>query len=211
MRREAAPPDPVRLPLQRDGWPPFLAPGTLRVWPIEGAEAPLEVAPFAGPQSMALGARREPGRCSAGVDVRARVGDTVVSPISGHVLRRGAWWRGTDAIWIRQQRIVVCLGGIAADPDGPSSGDDVASGHRVGRVCRPSMATTCLHLEAYDAQGDTDEQFVERIKHGELRWYRYDVPERLLDPTIDMLVLSYVGAHLRRHAPRVGPIDGGVP
>lgn len=198
----------VRTPALRQDWPDLLAPGTLQGAPLLVGEigrggrsfyaaARQPVPPFGAPRGRAFGATRDgtPARLSAGVDLAAKAGWIVASPVGGHVLRRSPWWRGTDVTYIRDRRIVVALGGMVHDAPGCVVGSSVRLGQRLGHVTTPDGSRPLLHVEVYDAADDTDAEFIARVVAGELRWYvEGPTPPRLLDPTYDLLVLMREGA-----------------
>lgn len=138
-----------------------------------------------------LGAKRytEDGevRRHAGVDMFAKSGDAVVAPEAGRIVAVLPFHHGTWAVYLRiPGGRVLNLGEVEKyswREFGIRPGLQVKQGQPVARVGKMSGGNAMLHLEAYDAADALDDDLVDEIRAGQMRWTEDRPPARLLDPS----------------------------
>jgi hypothetical protein len=126
-------------------------------------------------------------RRHAGIDLYGNVGDPVLAPESGRILAILPFKNPTWAVYIRTpDDQVINLGEVlkfswrdfkVKPGDAVKKGDPVA---RIGQMGSKHM----LHFETYDATGVSDDEMVDVIRKGQMRWTDADnPPTRLRDPS----------------------------
>lgn len=138
-----------------------------------------------------FGAKRQTSegqfRRHAGVDLFARQDDAVVAPEAGRVVAVLPFHHGTWAIYLRiPGGRVINLGEVKRyswREFGIRPGAQVEKGQPLARVGQMTGGDHMLHLEIYDAADALDDDLVEEIRRGDMRWLEETPPPRLLDPS----------------------------
>ncbi len=126
-------------------------------------------------------------RRHSGVDLFAREDDVVVAPEAGRVVAILPFHHGTWAVYLRiPGGRVINLGEIQKYSwrrFGIRPGVQVVKGQALARVGKMSGGAHMLHVQLYDAADALDEDLVEEIRRGEMRWLEDSPPVRVLDPS----------------------------
>lgn len=156
--------------------------------------------------SRAFGARRGKRFTHAGIDLRARGGDTVYAMEGGRIVGIQGWGGGhgddTRAMLIRGDetgttQLYGAIGRKSWEPFGLKKGSRVVKGQPIARVGRYSGGSSMLHVELY-TEGRTNQTWP----------WGAPQPSRVLDPTqylLDARAETKRAASTPLPAPQPGP------